>query len=286
MRYIKEIDNKIVVSSGGRSQTRVMVDNKFKLKDAEYIFNPNTKEIELSTGREITYKKLPEFTINERFKHLETFVDMTIERHTNSVIICGDAGLGKSYTVMERLDNHHLEENEDYTVHKGYTTPKGLYSMLYENRNGIIVIDDMDSVFKDSVSLNLLKAALDSYSKRIVTWNSMGFIDDGLPKTFEFTGQIIFITNKRMNDLDEAVKSRSLCVDVSMTTEEKLDRMRSVANKILPEIKLSTKLDVLSYIDEKRDCVKELNFRTFIKATAIFEATGDKRAVEYMLYNS
>jgi len=290
MRLVTRYSDKVrLKDESGKYMVRTLKsDNKFTIGENTYHINSND-EITLLSGNEVnvaTEAPVQQFDINERFSLLSTFVDLTLEGHNASTIICGSPGLGKSHTVLERLDAHGLVEGEDYTIHKGYTTPKGLYSLLYENRNGTVVIDDMDSVFKDATSLNLLKAALDSYSKRIVSWNSMGFIDDGLPSQFLFTGRVIFITNKSLSTLDDAVRSRSLVADVTMSTVEKIERMRSVAADILPEIKLSTKMEVINFIEEKADSVKELNFRTLIKGAKILEATGSKRAVEYMLYNS
>jgi len=51
---------------------------------------------------------------------------------------------------------------------KGKSSPFGLYSTLYMNRNKLIVFDDMDSVFKDTDTVNMLKAALDSTGENTV----------------------------------------------------------------------------------------------------------------------
>ena len=47
-----------------------------------------------------------------------------------------------------------------------------MYRTLFENNKSIIVFDDCDAVLKDPVALNLLKGALDSYGKRIMSWNA------------------------------------------------------------------------------------------------------------------
>ena len=93
-----------------------------------------------------------------------------------SVVVTGPGGLGKSFTVTKALadcgmtDVSLLEDfavgtvlktAKTFRVIKGYSTPKGLYRTLYENKDGVIVFDDCDSVLKDPVSLNLLKGALD-----------------------------------------------------------------------------------------------------------------------------
>ena len=104
---------------------------------------------------------------------------------------------------------------KSFTVIKGYSTPKGLYRTLFENRNGVIVFDDCDSVLRDPVSLNLLKGALDSYERRIISWRA-DIRDEDLPTSFEFRGRVIFISNLGSNQIDQAIISRSMAVDLKI----------------------------------------------------------------------
>jgi hypothetical protein len=172
------------------------------------------------------------FGINERFQILEDFVDMVATRTIPSAIIIGEGGLGKSHTVFKALKAAGLMNIDDaeigarfdeglsrkaYVVVKGFSTAKGLYRTLFENKNKIVVFDDCDSVLKDPVAANLLKAALDSYDKRVITWNAEAFGDDDLPRSFEFTGGVVFISNMPMYKIPQAIISRSMPADVSMT---------------------------------------------------------------------
>ena len=92
-----------------------------------------------------------------------------------------------------------------------------------------LVFDDCDSVLKDPVALNLLKSALDSFGKRYISWNAETRGDDSLPTSFEFKGQIVFITNVSLDRLDQAVRSRSMCIDLTMSAADKLERMEAVS---------------------------------------------------------
>ena len=178
------------------------------------------------------------FSINERFGFVSDMVNMLARGDQASVVVTGPGGLGKSHTVTQALtkagfkDISVLDENFEvgsrlnmrkaFTVIKGYSTPKGLYRLLYENKDGVLVFDDCDSVLKDPVSLNLLKGALDSYSKRIISWRA-DLKDDDLPQSFEFKGRVVFISNLSSDTLDQAIISRSMAVDLSMTTEQKIE---------------------------------------------------------------
>jgi len=250
------------------------------------------------------------FSINERFEFLEKFVTMVAKRTQPSLVVTGEGGLGKTFTVNAALVAAGLQNTTDYmgstevgtgsdsnlppsisktlyTVVKGYSTAKGLYRTLYENRNRIIVFDDCDSVLRDPVSLNLLKGALDSYERRIISWNAESFSgDDELPKSFEFKGGVIFISNLPMFKVDQAVRSRSICVDLSMNSAQKIERMAEIIKNefFLADYKMDHKLQALEFLADMKDVARELSFRTLISVTKVVGEGGDwKRPAEYLL---
>ena len=157
-------------------------------------------------------------------------------------MITGEGGLGKTYTVTKTLEANGYKDISDladfqvgsiintrkcFTMIKGFSTAKGLYRTLFENNKSIVVFDDCDAVLKDPVALNLLKGALDSYGKRIISWNA-DMKDDDLPRSFEFTGRVIFISNMDQDRIDQAIRSRSMMIDLSMTLDQKIDRMEFI----------------------------------------------------------
>ena len=234
------------------------------------------------------------FSINERFGFVSDMVTMLANGAQASVVVTGPGGLGKSFTVSKTLnacgfkDVSTLEDfavgtviktNKAFRVIKGYSTPKGLYRTLYENRDGVIVFDDCDSVLKDPVSLNLLKGALDSYSRRIISWRA-DIKDEDLPTTFEFKGRIVFISNLASTQIDQAIITRSMAVDLSMTRKQKIERMRHLldSGEFMPEFDKGTKNDAMSLIDKLQDKVKELSLRTLIQVTKIRKSAGSNWA--------
>lgn len=272
----------------------------FTIKDETYQVADDNSSISLVTDGSIlnvpvTKTQAPsplqsEFDINQRFGFLEKFTNMTLSNITSSLLICGQSGLGKSHTVLEILEKNNLVEDEDYIIIKGYATPKALYATLYENKDKVVIFDDCDSVLKDPTSLNILKGALDSYAVRKISWLSKGFIDDGLPSSFNFEGQVIFISNISLDRIDGAVKGRTLSVDVTMSVQDRIDRMTAIADKILPEFSMDIKLDVLEFIDENKYEATELNMRTFekiIKIASAYNGSSEWRdASKYILTNA
>ena len=213
-----------------------------------------------------------DFSINERFDFIESFVEMVANNKAKSLIISGSGGTGKTYTVLKKLTEMNKSENDDFVVYKGYSSAKGLYRILFENKNKIIILDDLDSIFKDATATNLLKAALDSYDKRIITWNVENMLCDDMPKRFEFEGSVIFISNLPINKIPQAVVSRGLRVDLTMSNNEMVERIASVMNtKNFMDGSISNivKNEVIDFIKKNINVFKDLNIRTAINIVNI-----------------
>lgn len=244
------------------------------------------------------------FTINERFEFIEDMVQMLINRQQASMIVAGPGGLGKSHTVIKALEHSgymdlsilddrdvgdRLNTEKAFRVIKGYSTTKGLYRTLYENRNGILVMDDTDSIMKDQNSLNLLKAALDSYSRRIISYRA-DIRDEDLPTTFEFKGSVAFLTNIPSSMLDQALISRSMVVDLTMNNKQKIERMHFILKnpEFMEEFTMEEKKDALDLIESVVDSVKDLSLRTLIQVIRIRNANPNghwKNLAEYTITN-
>jgi hypothetical protein len=241
------------------------------------------------------------FTINQRFGFVKDMVTMLANGDQASVVVTGPGGLGKSHTVsaalrdagfndvsvLDELDVGDNIPKNSYRVIKGYSTPKGLYRVLYENRNSVIVFDDCDSVLKDPVSLNLLKAALDSYSRRIISWRA-DIKDEDLPNVFEFKGRVVFISNLSSGSMDQAIITRSLAVDLTMTAKQKVERMRFLLTQpdFMEDFAMTHKSDAMELIDTLCEKIKELSLRTLMQVIKIRKSNPNgkwKELAEYAI---
>ena len=290
MFEVKFINGKYVANINGKIVKRT------KKEHMDYVIKTATA----STGvmNPVVESK---YSINERFGFLSDMVTMVAKGDQASVVVTGPGGLGKSHTVTKALSKagfKDLSTLQEYTVGepvpknafvviKGYSTPKGLYRTLYENRNSVIVFDDCDSVLKDPVSLNLLKGALDSYSRRIISWRA-DIREEDLPTTFEFKGRVVFISNIASSNIDQAIVSRSMAVDLSMTTKQKVERMRFLLTQpeFMPESTMVEKTDAMNLVESLQDTVKELSLRTLIQVTKIRKSNPNnnwKNLAEYAI---
>lgn len=255
---------------------------------------------DLSTHLAAVQEKQSRYDINTRFSFVEKLVNMVATGVQPSAIITGEGGLGKTFTVTKTLEANGYKDISDlaefqvgsiintrkcFTMVKGFSTAKGLYRTLFENNKSVIVFDDCDAVLRDPVALNLLKGALDSYGKRIISWNA-DMRDDDLPRSFNFEGRVIFISNMDQDRIDQAVRSRSMMIDLSMTTDQKIDRMEFIAKspEFMPEYDDKIKSDSLALIREIKSECKEINLRTLIAVCKIRASNKDyKDLATYML---
>jgi hypothetical protein len=162
------------------------------------------------------------------------------------MIVAGPPGVGKSYGVERQMEKASMFDKiagkrVRYEVVKGAMTALGLYAQLYKfsDKKNVLVFDDCDSVFADDLSLNILKAALDSGKTRKICWNSDSRLlrDEGIPNSFQFHGSAIFITNlkfsnlksKKLQDHLEALQSRCHFLDLTIDSErDKMLRIKQV----------------------------------------------------------
>jgi len=289
-KWLGIVNGKCIARSTSKYYVQRCIDgqspNKGPIATPKYAVNPDIAEVS-----DITTPKVEEFGINQRFGFVEQMITMVCKKTLPSAVITGDGGLGKSYTVIKALtDNDYadltdlagfeigtkLNLSKAYRVVKGYSTAKGLYRTLFECNNMCIVFDDCDSILKDPVALNILKGALDSYSKRYISWNAE-MRDDDLPKCFEFTGQVIFISNMKLDRIDQAVRTRALCVDLAMTQLQKVERMEVIAlsDEFLPEVSDIAKSQALQFIKDNINSVGNLSLRTLIAVAKIADSNSN-----------
>ena len=211
----------------------------------------------------------------EMFTNLARLTKMVGRGIQPSLVVTGGAGMGKTHLVKQTLADMGLDESSDFVHFKGRATPAGLFITLYENSDKIIVLDDCDSVFKDDDAVNILKGALDSYDSRKISYITSKPLKDEfgieVPRHFEFTGRIIFISNIEQSKLDEAIRSRSFVADIDMTQDQMFTRIEQLMPKMESRIPLAAKEQALQLMKELNVEFSglDINLRSFIKAARI-----------------
>jgi hypothetical protein len=224
--------------------------------------------------------------LRSRFQVLQDMTQAVKAGTVRAMIVTGPPGVGKSFGVEEVLSRQDLfnalgNKKPKYEIVKGAMSAIGLYSKLYEfsERGNVVVFDDCDSVLLDDLSLNILKAALDSSKKRTISWNtdSRMLRQEGVPDRFEFKAGAIFITNikfenvrsKKLQDHLAALESRCHYIDLQMDTDrEKVLRIKQITEDGMLEtydFENDEKTEIVDYIIENRAKMRELSLRTVLK---------------------
>jgi hypothetical protein len=253
----------------------------------------HAKKVSNETDEEIIER------LRQRFDILDDMTRACKAGKVRAMIVTGPPGVGKSFGVEKVLAKHDVfadvandSKLKKYEVVKGAMSAIGLYKKLYEfsDKKSILVFDDCDSVLLDDLSLNILKAALDSSAKRTIHWNTDSRLlrSEGVPNSFEFKGGAIFITNikfenvksKKLKDHLEALESRCHYLDLTIDTErEKMLRIKQiVTDGMLDSYEFEDwqKLEIIDFIDDNKKKLRELSLRTVLKVADLKASFPDR----------
>jgi hypothetical protein len=152
-------------------------------------------------------------------------------RHHTGAYIFGPPGAGKTHNVLAALDDLDVP----YHHATGHLTPLGLFEVLGEHHDRVLVLDDVSQLLKQTTALQILLAALgktrDATGARVLRYKRRKH-----EETVYFTGGLILLSNLELHlgALLQALKSRLhyLCYDPP--DEELAALMRHLATKGWP----------------------------------------------------
>jgi len=276
-----------------RGVIRVLVDENDIEVDGEdmQVLTP-IKEVQAETDEQVMER------IGERFAILDEMTAATVNGDVRAMIVVGPPGVGKSFGVEAELQKSGLLDDlagrrRKYEVVKGAMTPIGLYCKLHEfsDEGNVLVFDDCDSILMEDVSLNVLKAALDSSKKRTIHWNADSAMlrREGVPNKFDFKGAVIFITNikfdsvksTKLKDHLAALMSRCHYLDLTIDTmRDKLLRIKQIARtgQLFPAYGMTNEqeAEILDFMTEKSSRLREVSLRMAIKLADLRRMSEDR----------
>lgn len=236
----------------------------------------------------------------ERIRHTFVMFDRIVESVCDGVIrgliVSGPPGIGKSFGVESILNKNNLfnkvkAANPMFDIVKGYASPINIYKTLFNHAapGHVVVFDDCDDALEDDTALNILKAALDSGDKRVISWlaESRVLKNEDIPSQFDFKGNVIFLTNKdferttspRMKAHMDAMLSRCHYLDLDIGCQrDQLLRIRQIVNDgmLKPyELDPHKELEVVDYVFRNADHMRELSLRMVKKLADLRKAYND-----------
>lgn len=280
-----------------------------KVKDKGFVFaNELTEDdnIETKDG----YIGIKSLFLNDE---KEDFYDISVQTSSQSFYtengVCHH-NTGKTQTVETELAKAGLTDGMGYFKNTGSVSPVGLYTTLYNNKDGIILFDDCDSALADIEGRNLIKTATDTKKNRKIVWNKKSMFilpldqyekameenegerpttktgDYMYPNQFEFTGRVIFISNLKLDKLDPdgALRTRGFIIEIDPTDAELIDYMAKIAPNIrlesggkLKQVDIDTVLNIIKNSEDK----EPISLRKLVRGLNVIDVMGgDPMALE------
>ena len=260
--------------------------NDYEVVQSEQAFSDSEEKVEVP---EVVKAELSDEErikeIAERFEILDEMTQGSIDGVVRGMVVTGPPGVGKSYGVEKVIEKNSMfdklaDKPLKYGTEKGAASAIGLYQLLYRyaDPGSVLVLDDCDSILWDEVSLNLLKAALDSSSKRMISWNteSSALRREGVPEKFEFCGSVIFITNLKFDNAKgkikdhlDAILSRCHYLDLTLDTmRDKMLRVKQIVKDgMLKKYNFSKEEEVglVRYMEDNKEKLREVSLRMVTK---------------------
>lgn len=222
--------------------------------------------------------------LDARYASTESYIEKISKGLIRSLIINGPPGVGKTYSVDTYLKKY---SSNNYTMIAGQMTPLSLYGHLYKNKDQgkVLVLDDIDNVFKKIEGVNILKAAMDTKKTRTISWSSstnlLGAL--GIPSTFDFSGGVILISNigfdtnqSKMGAHLNALKDRSFSISISDRSNENLFKQicyMVIKRDLLKEFDLTNiqKHELLDFIHENLEKMNTVSLRAAFKTAILMK---------------
>jgi len=112
------------------------------------------------------------------YGHMAQLVEMACRGKLRSLLIYGGPGTGKTFTIMQTVKEVGLTPGKDYVKLSGKATPVSIYETLFMFRKGgLVIFDDLDSMWRNEEATNILKAALDTSPVREISWSSANTVN-------------------------------------------------------------------------------------------------------------
>jgi len=180
------------------------------------------------------------------------------KKKLNLVTVVSRGGLGKTFISEEEL----LEEAP--LIFSGHVTPMALYQALYtkslEEKDFIVIFDDVDSLLLNKTNVAILKQVCDTREMKTVKYFSSA-LSAGIPNEFETSCKVLMLMNN-LNPEDanmKALMTRSHLINFKPSDLEVLNNMKTFA----------TDKQILNFIEIYAAFSSSLNLRCYKRAAEL-----------------
>lgn len=283
---------KFVIKEGVKTTVKFDTGAETVCSSAHFFMTPSGKKFafDLKVGDQVvTSTGVSEITVIEISDVTQKFYDLEVESADHTFYTANGVlhhNTGKTQNVEDELHAAGKTDGNGYYKVTGSASTAGIYRVMFQNRKNILLFDDSDGALADQDSRNLFKAASDTKKVRKISWQKGGknYVDaddynwdeegeqDELPRSFEFTGKIIFISNLPLNKLDPdgALRTRGYVLNIDPTNAEIYDFMEKIAPKINLDVDYNLsneeRIEVVEILRARKLPEKTANLRTLVRA--------------------
>lgn len=198
------------------------------------------------------------------YEELRRFAKRFGEGGYNCLIFVGPPGRLKSTVIEEET------KGEAHLI-SGNASPFEVFCEAQENANKLLVIDDADSLYRDSSGQRLLKQLTNPKSEKLVSWTTNAPASRDLAKSFVTTSKVCIIDNawNGKNEHILALEDRARLFLFEPSPSEVHDEM-SCQDWFNDD-------EVYQFIGDNLSFYPELSVRSYVKASEAKEAGEDWR---------
>jgi hypothetical protein len=149
------------------------------------------------------------------YEHLDLYLSKFARGELGLVLLLGRHGTGKSETVRRVLSSPvHVGGRDGRLLYvEGHMQPFGLYRQLWEYRDQLVVLDDLDRLYADQDCVRLLKPLCNTVRQKHLNWlTNVTANDRSLPSSFTTSSNVILICNewRSLNPNVRALEDRAI----------------------------------------------------------------------------
>jgi hypothetical protein len=198
----------------------------------------------------MTYDANALTTLNNKHALIRDRIRAVSSGQFNGLYLFGRPGTSKTFLVRTLLK----QLNQRYAYSNGHLTPVGLFDLIGENPQSVIVLDDVTTIFEKPLALQIFLAALgnshDGSRVRTVRYKTANG-----DQVIHFTGSVIAISNLPLNghsnNVMQALQDRIHVVGYEPTDEEIEAQIYSIAGTGPRNVNALEAIGVADYLLEK-----------------------------------
>ncbi len=204
----------------------------------------------------------------EFLDEMARFVSMVADGQATTLILLGDGGLGKSFTVVKTLARKELVPDRDYVCINSYATPLEFYNLVYKhNDKKVIVCDDCEGLLSNKRGQSILKSMTWAPDGERITSYATTSGARKAPDRYVVKPRFILCLNEIPKDpVFRAMATRCIIYRVDLTYEQKVQLLREIG------VTNNIDIEIVEFIISNLGRISNnLNIRTLIKAKQVYD---------------